>query len=356
MKIAVLSFYSGLVNRGAENWVYELFSRLSKKHEVTVFQNGERMDAGYKQVLLSTFAGRKRSPLRDLLKLLFLDSRSLAVAVFTIKAIPYLFGGRFDIVLPINGGWQAFLVRFVTFLTRSKMVVVGHSGRGWDDRVNLWAFPSRFVTLTKTNEEWARTANPLARVCRIPNGVDLDRFNPSGESQKIDLPGKIVLCASALVRTKRIDLTIRAVSELPGVSLLVAGEGEERERLSILGKKMLGDRFAIRPYAYGDMPSVYRSCDVFTLVSWENESFPLVYLEAMASGLPVVATRDESREEIVGDAGVLVDPEDTKAYAGAIREILSKKSSYKAREQSNRFSWEAVAKMYEKCFLEITKK
>jgi glycosyltransferase involved in cell wall biosynthesis len=101
------------------------------------------------------------------------------------------------------------------------------------------------------------------------------------------------------------------------------------------------------------MPQVYRCADVFTLVSKTTESFGNVFVEAMASGLPVIATNDPIRKEIVGDAGVLIDPTNTDEYVKALETALKTNWSDKPRIQAEKFSWDEIAKKYEELFKNI---
>jgi len=75
----------------------------------------------------------------------------------------------------------------------------------------------------------------------------------------------------------------------------------------------------------------------------------------MATGLPVVATNDPIRHEIVGDAGILVDPTNTEEYAEALQKALDTNWGNKPRKQAEKFSWDEIAEKYDNLFKELTK-
>ena len=336
MKIAFINIYQGLVNRGAEAFVKELSDLLRKDHTVDIF------------------SGKRVPPTRwAILWRLFVDPQGLLVAWFTLKLVPKILEEKYNVVIPLNGGWQVAIIRIITWLYGGKMVISGHSGIGWDDRNNLWCFPDVFIALSSTALQWAKRANPFVKVKYIPNGVDINKFCPSGETVKTKLKKPIILCVGALTKTKRIDLAIRAVAKLKNVSLLVCGDGDLRSRIYDLGSKMLGDRFQLIKVPYEDMPKVYRAASVFTLVSEPYYSFETVLTEAMASGLPVIVNNDPIRKEIVADAGILVDPTDTGAYAKALETVLNLDWGDKPQKQAEKFDWNKIAGEYEKLFGEL---
>lgn len=101
------------------------------------------------------------------------------------------------------------------------------------------------------------------------------------------------------------------------------------------------------------MPKVYRACDVFSLASEPYYSFEIVLTEAMATGLPVVANRDDIRREIVGDSGVLVNPTNIKAYSLALETAMKLKWGKKPIRQAKKFDWDIVTEKYEKIFANL---
>ena len=136
-------------------------------------------------------------------------------------------------------------------------------------------------------------------------------------------------------------------------SLLLVGKGKEEKRYKQMARELLPGRFSIMHFPYKDMPRVYAAADVFTYPTFSQESFGIVLIEAMASGLPIVANNDPIRKEIVGNAGILVDPTDTGKYAKAIKEALDKDWGNKPRKQARKFDWDIIVKSYEKLFLDL---
>lgn len=344
MKIAFLSFYSGLVSRGVEAHTHELANRLHNKgHDIVVFQVGKKLpDSKYetRTIPIDINWGRKSSyfPL--------FNYWSLKVRSFTKKVLKNI-NSDTDVVVPTNGQWQGIMSSAWTKKRKKRMVIIGHSGSGLDDRINLYTFPNCFIALSTSAKTWAKKTNPLVHVEKVPNGVDITKFSEKGEKIEINLPKPIILSVAALNDWKRLDLAIKAVSKLKKGSLLIVGSGSKDKVLENLAKRKLSGRFKIMSFPYTDMPNVYRSVDLFTYPTVPWESFGIVLLEAMASGLPVIATKDPIRDEIVGDAGILIDPTDTEAYAKAIKKALSTNWGNKPRSQAKKFDWDIIAKKYE---------
>ena len=309
MRIAFLNKYQNKVFRGAETFVYELSKRLSENHQVEIIS-----DVNYLELLKK----------------------------------------RYDVIIPTNGRWQVIIVRKIAWLTRAKMVVSGQSGIGWDDRVNLYTFPDAFIALSSKALKWAKRVNPFVKSVYIPNGVDLTRFKIGDYRLKNEI--KTILCVGAATEQKRLDLVIKAVAKLDRVKLIIAcGGGELQKEIRDYGLKILGDRFQMVSVPFEKMPDIYRAADVFTLPSASSEAFGNVLVEAMATNLPVVATDDPIRHEILGDAGILVDPADEEAYAKALQKALDNNWGDRPRKQAEKFSWDGIAKKYEEVFKKFSK-
>ena len=81
---------------------------------------------------------------------------------------------------------------------------------------------------------------------------------------------------------------------------------------------------------------------MFTLPSWIRESFGIVYVEAMACGLAVVAPDDLPRREIIGKAGILTDVFDEEKYAKALEDALNRDWGQIPVKQAEKFSWDLI--------------
>jgi len=164
----------------------------------------------------------------------------------------------------------------------------------------------------------------LAASWRGADGVSV-LPNPApdaGDAQPVALPAArpLVVFAGRLTAAKNLDVAVRAVERLPEATLIVIGDGEERQRL----EGTAGDRVRFvgaRPRS--EVLGFLAAADVAVLPSaWEN--FPHAVVEALAMGTPVVATRVGGVPEIVRDGqnGLLVEPGDDAGFASALERVV----------------------------------
>lgn len=181
----------------------------------------------------------------------------------------------------------------------------------------------------------------------IPNGVDLERFSPgTGARAAFGLPENmpVVLMVSALIPSKRIMDGIRAVAAIDGVFLAIAGDGPLRRDVQQLAGQLLPNRFKCLSVPAEQMPFLYRSADVFLHLSL-LESFGNVFLEAWASGLPVVAHDSSRLRWILGTEHFLCDTTEPDGLVKQLRDALNCEGKG-AREGVQRFAWPSVASEY----------
>lgn len=157
----------------------------------------------------------------------------------------------------------------------------------------------------------------------IPHGVDTQRFRPGVATdfrQRHGIPADAFLVISVgtiCYWHKRMDHVINEVAQVPGAWLLIVGqEGPDSPAIKALGRQKLGDRVVFTTVPHADLPQAYAAADVFALGSL-FETFGIVYIEAMAMGLPVVCTNHPNQRSIVKE-GLFID----MARPGALADVL----------------------------------
>jgi glycosyltransferase involved in cell wall biosynthesis len=220
----------------------------------------------------------------------------------------------------------------------------------------LWRNASSVTVLTKHLQELAQRTLPDLSSVIIGNGVDSERF-PSrprdSRSTRIRL-----ICVCRLVSRKGLEFLVEAMQELKrdGITLDIVGSGPEQQRLAEqIRSRGLGDHIRLTGYVGSEhLHRYYHQADVFVLPSL-SESFGQVLLEAMSSGLPIVASAIGGIPEIIRDKtnGLLVPPKDAKALVQAIRWLADNPrqrvriARYNAQQARERYAWRAIASQYE---------
>ena len=206
--------------------------------------------------------------------------------------------------------------------------------------------------LVCTNLEYFDRNKEQWNCALMTNGVDPQRFYPSPVDRgQFDLPEGVpmALMVSALIPSKRVSEGIKAAAQTDGLHLVVCGDGPERENIVSLGKQLMGDRFHHKKLPYEKMPNVYRVADVFMHFSMD-EPFGNIYLEALATGLPVVAHDRDVTRWIVEDNAVLVDSTQTPAIVEGLAQALQQQddATIAARLEliQRRFTWKAIGQQY----------
>lgn len=186
----------------------------------------------------------------------------------------------------------------------------------------------------------------------IPSGFDPAMFAVPGGDAFPGLPRPRVGFVGRLAAAKRPDLLVEAFARLPGTPhLVLVGDGPLRGRLEALARRSPASaRITITGFVDHDaVPAVLSSLDVLVLPS-VYEELGSVLTEALAAGLPVVASRVGGIPEVVDDGatGVLVPPDDVDALAGALRSLLEDpalrhRMASEARRRAEDWSWPQLA-------------
>lgn len=177
-------------------------------------------------------------------------------------------------------------------------------------------------------------------------GVDMERFRPAdraGAKRRLGVEGPLVVTPGNLVPLKGQRLAIEALVELPGTTLLIAGEGPERPALeALIAARGLQSRARLLgSVPPGEMPELLAAADLMLLPS-EREGLANVWVESLASGTPILIADVGGAREVLDrpEAGRLVARE-AGAIAAAAREMLASPPDPSAvRRSAERFSWE----------------
>ncbi len=204
----------------------------------------------------------------------------------------------------------------------------------------------------------------VTRVRVLGAGVDLDAFHPATESRSGDLP--VVGCISRLVPRKG-HLRVLAAAEMlhasgTPVSVLLAGGGRLEARIRHRSAAAsVPVQLAFDP-AWVELPDLYRACDIFAMparsrrAGLEIEGLGIVYLEAAASGLPVIAGPSGGAPETVvpGVTGYIAST--PGEIAEAVQLVLARRSEMGAAARSHaeaRFSWTSVAERFDSALRDV---
>ncbi|MEV4328294.1 glycosyltransferase [Microbispora rosea] len=200
---------------------------------------------------------------------------------------------------------------------------------------------------------------PRDRIAVVPCGVDLGVFRPDGPAApRGDRPR--VLSIGRMVPRKGVDTVVRAMRHVPGAELVIAGGDpgdEESTRLRALADGLgVGDRVRlIGSVSRAGVPALMRSADVLVTVPW-YEPFGMVPLEALACGVPVVASAVGGHLDTVAGCGVLVPPRRPRALSRALCDLLTRPglraalSAAGARRARARYGWPRIAEQTESVY------
>jgi glycosyltransferase involved in cell wall biosynthesis len=202
-------------------------------------------------------------------------------------------------------------------------------------------------TISRYSRDRAAAANQLdlEKIHLLPCAVDGDRFTPGEKSaaliERYSLAGSRVLLTVARLWSgdiyKGVDVTIRALPSIaqaiPTIKYLVIGRGDDQPRLAQLAAELgVGDRVVFAGFvATSDLRDHFRLADLYVMPS--QEGFGIVYLEAMACGVPVLSGDADGSADPLQDSrlGWRVPHRDDKAVAAACIEILQQSGATEPR-------------------------
>lgn len=261
----------------------------------------------------------------------------------------------------IYGALAGKLARCTVVATRHGLVIASpqqlwlrrQAGRMVDSDVS--------VSMEVANSTRAHRLVEERKVAVIENGIDLGRYQPRAEVRaevraELGLPDDslVIGIVCRLVECKNVGLLLRAALPhlSPATQLLIIGDGPERPQLEALARQQSQGRFARFLGQRTDVARLLNALDLFALSS-NTEGHPISVIEAMATGLPVLATQVGGIPEMIedGKTGFLA-PNDEQAYAARLVAALDQRLSWPAMgvaartEAHKRFSSETMTDRY----------
>jgi glycosyltransferase involved in cell wall biosynthesis len=215
---------------------------------------------------------------------------------------------------------------------------------------------------------WARRCGFTGPLEIIPNGVDVKHFAGVPAPHE----GKVLITTSRLVRKNAIDDVIRALALLPEIRFKILGAGPDESMLKNLAKKEgVSSRVEFAGHVdHKDMPKHLHAADIFIRPS-RSEGMGSSFIEAMAAGLPVIATQEGGISDFLFDAkrnpdkpttGWAVDKNSPQQIAEAVKEIIGNPEAAKNVVENGRklaiekYDWDLIAlAMRKKTFDKVLK-
>jgi 1,2-diacylglycerol 3-alpha-glucosyltransferase len=323
MKIALLCSGLGNIARGHEVFARDLFELLRGRVDMTLFKGGGEAsarewvipnmprNAPQLEHIHVTASSKWAAAVRDQ------ERHRIEHETFAYAALRPLLEAGFDVIHCLEQEVCRIVYANRHLFARIPRVLFSNGG----------ALPPRELPpcdFVQEHTEYNLQHGDRKRGFAIPHGVDTQLFRPglaSGFRAAHGLDGKaftVVSVGTVCRNHKRMDHVIREVAAVPGAQLIVVGqENHETPEIVALGRALLGERIVFTKVAHEQLPEIYAAADAFALGSL-HETFGIVYIEAMAMGLPVFCTDHPNQQSIVGD-GVFVNMSRPGALAAALQ-------------------------------------
>jgi 1,2-diacylglycerol 3-alpha-glucosyltransferase len=324
MRIALLCSGLGNIRRGHETFASELFALLRGDLDITLLKGGG--EATEREIVVPHL--ERGSPLLRNIHVAVApkwqeaereqERMRVECATFAYGALRPLLAGGFDVVHCLELEVCNALHDHSHLFEKVPQVLFSNGG----------AIPAAELPrcdFVQEHTEYNLRRSDAKKAFCIPHGVDRRRFHPGVTSDfrarhGIPKDAFVVIAVGTICYWhKRTDYVIREVAQVDGAWLVLCGQpSPDSPAITQLAKELLGNRVVFATLSHDELPAAYAAADVFTLGSL-FETFGIVYIEAMAMGLPVFCTQHANQRSIVRD-GVFVDMQKPGELAQALRQ------------------------------------
>ncbi len=194
------------------------------------------------------------------------------------------------------------------------------------------------ITVSNKLKNMIKDEKILSKITVINNGINPEEYRDNDKNDNIEESKDcIILSVSSLIKTKGIDLNIKALSVIvkkyPNIKYYIIGDGEENRNLKKLVDDLsLNDNVVfLGKLPHSQVIKYMSKCSIFSLPSWQ-EGFGIVYIEAMNNGVPVIGVRGQGIEDVIIDKenGFLVESHNVEDLVKTIEYILENMEKAKA--------------------------
>jgi glycosyltransferase involved in cell wall biosynthesis len=361
MNIALYNLTTTTKVGGVESFVWDLSRELVQRgHCVTIIGGvGPRREPiDGVRVLTFPFISRRFWQALPPLRRAYAEAKLIERLTMAVAALPHLARGGYDII-HLQKPYDMAPALLARWLGGGRVVLGCH---GEDFYRGDWLLARRVdgaVSCSRFNARTVAARYPLEpRV--IFNGIDLALWRPVSLDPALRRYGeRLLLYVGRLQPWKGVETAVAALPDLPGATLLVAGEGEDRARLEAQAARLgVAQRVVfLGTVPRSDLPRLYSSVDLLLATSYASETFGISLVEAQACGLPVVASTFGGFPEVVdeGRTGLLVPPRDPAALAAAVQALLDDPARRAAMAAAApawaaQYSWPAVTERVEAAY------
>jgi D-inositol-3-phosphate glycosyltransferase len=370
MHVALYNLTTTTKFGGVESFVWDLGRELAGRgHTIDIIGGSgpRREDAPGVRVLTFPFVSRTLIQRIPPMRRAYAEAKLLERLSMSVVALPHLIAERYDII-HIQKPYDLGPALVARRLSGAKVILGCHGedfyrgDRGLARRIDGAVSCSRFNAQTV-----ARRYGFEPQV--VFNGIDTGLFRPAApdpEVTAIRAAGEgrppLLLWVGRFQPWKGIDIAIRALIDIPGAQLVIAGDGQERPNLEQLAHEL---GLAGRIHFLGSvprhrLPAIYSACDLFLATSFASETFGIGPVEAQACGLPVIASRFGGFPEVIdeGRTGLLVPPRDVAALSQAVNALLGDLPRLAQMANAGpgwaaQFAWPAVADRVEAAYNQV---
>lgn len=304
MKIALLCSGLGTINRGHEVFAREIFNLLKDQVDITLFKGGGANDNN--EIVVDNIG--RNSELLSEMKLSVSPKWESAVReeermrveglTFAYSALKYLLAGDFDVIHCLEQEVCNVIYENRHLFRHTPKIL-------WSNGGALPKSAQPKCDFVQEHTEYNLQRSDRSKAFVIPHGVDLERFHPDiptdfRKRHGIPEDAFVVISVGTICYWhKRMDYVIREVALVPDAWLVIVGqESSDSPAIKALGEELMAERIVFTTMSHEQLPTAYAAADVFALGS-SFETFGIVYIEAMAMGLPVISTNHPNQRSIV---------------------------------------------------------